>query len=67
MSDTPNEPSVPIEELQALVDKLRERANLVEEHGVNTDDKLINRRNRWNIKAWRSMANELQAVIEDYE
>ena len=51
---------------EEMVARWRERANVVEEHGLDFDEEEINQRNEWNIGMWRSMANELEAeVVEE--
>jgi len=48
-----------------FVERLRHRADMVEQHGLDTDDETINQRNEWNVGIWRSVANEMEALMVD--
>ncbi len=57
MDDTPNEPSVPVKELRALIEEWR----YAYEQSAGSSGHLEV------AKAFDKCSNELEAVIEDYE
>ena len=56
-----------VSELRELVERYRNRADMVEEHGLDNKNETLNQRNEWNIEVWRSVSNEIEArLIEEY-
>ena len=53
------------ESVAEIIERWRHRAEVVEEHGGDHEEEIVNRRNEWNIGTWLSMANELEANVPE--
>lgn len=53
------------ETVSEIIERWRHRAEMVEEHGGEHEEEIVNRRNEWNIGTWLSMANELEANVPE--
>lgn len=53
------------ETVAEIIERWRDRAGMVEEHGGDHEEEIVNRRNEWNIGTWLSMANELEANVPE--